>query len=113
MSERSWRIVPRTAQGKWSVGLIVAMPILFAVGSSFSNTLYELVPAGRTILADIAARPYLALTMLSGMTAGISAFIAGLLAIIKLKEDALLVYLSTVIGGLFILFLIGELAFPH
>ncbi len=113
MSERSWRLMPGTALGTWTVGLIVAMPILFIIGSSFSNSLYELVPAGGTILADIAARPYLALTMLAGMVTGIAAFIVGLLAIVKHKENALLVYVSTVIGGLLILFLIGELAFPH
>jgi hypothetical protein len=89
------------------------MPILFVIGSSFSNTLYESVPAGRTILADVAARPYLALTMLAGMATGISAFIIGLLAILKQKENAILVYVSTLIGGLLILYLIGEVAFPH
>ena len=113
MSERSWRFMPGTVQGTWTVGLIVAMPILFIIGSSFSNSLYELVPSGRTILADIAARPYLALTMLAGMATGIAAFIVGLLAIIKYKENALLVYVSTVIGGLLMLFLVGELVFPH
>jgi predicted membrane-bound spermidine synthase len=105
--------MPGTALGRWTVGLIVAMPILFVIGSSFSNSLYELVPAGRTILADVAARPYLALTMLAGMVTGISAFIVGLFAILKHKENAFLVYISTVIGGLLILFLVGELAFPH
>jgi len=105
--------MPGTALGTCTVGLIVAMPILFIIGSSFSNSLYELVPAGRTIRADIAARPYLALTMLAGMATGISAFIVGLLAIVKHKDNALLVYVSTVIGGLLMLFLVGELAFPH
>ena len=113
MSERAWRLMPITALGTLTVGLIVSMPILFAIGSSLSNSLYESVPAGRTILADIAARPYLALTMLGGMVTGIASFIVGLLAILKHKENALLVYLSTVIGGLLMLFLIGELAFPH
>jgi hypothetical protein len=64
-------------------------------------------------LADIAARPALALTMLAGMVAGISAFIIGLLAIIKQKETALLVYVSTLIGALLTLFLAGEIVFPH
>jgi hypothetical protein len=41
------------------------------------------------------------------MVAGISAFITGLLAILKQKEQALLVYASVVIGALFILFLCG------
>ena len=113
MSERSWRLMPRTTLGTWTVGLFAAMPILFVIGSSFSSSLYESVPAGRTILADVAARPFLALTMLAGMVAGISAFIVGLLVIVKKKENAILVYVATVIGGLLTLFLVGELAFPH
>ena len=113
MSERSWRVMPGNRLGRWSVGLIAVMPILFVIGFSLSRSLYESIPAGRTILADIAARPFLALTMLAGMAAGISGFITGLLAIVKQKENALLVYISTVIGGLLILFLVGEIAFPH
>jgi hypothetical protein len=105
--------MPENRLGKWTVGLIAVMPILFVLGSSFSRSPYESVPAGRTILADIATRPLLALTMLAGMAAGISGFITGLLAIFKHKENALLVYLSTVIGGLLTLYLVGELAFPH
>ena len=113
MAEQSWRFIPRTKPGGWSVGLIVVMPILFVIGTSLSGSLYETVPAGGTILADIAARPVLALTMLAGMAAGILGFITGLLAIVKQKEKALLVYASTVIGGLFILYLIAELAPPY
>lgn len=113
MTERSWALVPRTAQGWWSVGLIIVMPILFTIGSSFSNSLYDSVPAGKSILADVGARPYLALTMLAGMLAGISAFIVGLWDIIKKSEKAILVYVATALGGLLILYLVGELAFPH
>jgi hypothetical protein len=105
--------MPGNRLGRWSVGLIAVMPILFVIGSSFSDSLYKSVPAGRTILADITARPFLALTMLAGMAAGISGFITGLVAIFKQKEHALLVYVSTVIGGLLTLYLICELAFPH
>jgi hypothetical protein len=75
--------MPGTTLGRWTVGLIAVMPILFVFGSSFSRSLYESVSAGRTILADIASRPVLALTMLAGMAAGISGFITGLLAIVK------------------------------
>jgi hypothetical protein len=99
--------------GKWSIGLIVAMPILFTIGASFTNSLYKSIPSGDTILADIAMRPALALTMLAGMVAGISAFITGLLAVIRQKENAPLVYISTSIGALLILFLAGEVIFPH
>jgi Na+/melibiose symporter-like transporter len=113
MSKHPRRIVPKTTLGKWSVVLIVAMPILFIIGTSFTNSLYKFVPAGATILGDITARPALALTMLAGMVAGIAAFITGLLAIIRQKEHALLVYISSSIGALLVLFLAGELLFPH
>ena len=113
MSERSWKFIPGTSLGRWSVGLITVMPILFVFGLALPQSVYESVPAGRTILADITARPLLALSMLAGMAAGISGFITGLLVLVKRKENALLVYVSTVIGGLLIVYLIGELAFPH
>jgi hypothetical protein len=113
MSEQTMKFLPGTTLGKWSVGLIVLMPILFVIGSSFSGMLYDSVQSGRTILADISARPFVALTMLAGMAAGIGGFITGLLAIIKSKEKTLLVYLSTILGGLLIVYLIAELAFPH
>ena len=113
MTKQPWIIVPKTTLGKWSVGLIVAMPLLFIIGTSFTNSLYKSIPAGGTILADIAARPALALTMLAGMIAGISAFITGLLAIIRQKERALLVYVASSIGALLLLFLAGEILPPH
>ena len=112
MTAHSWKILPITALGKWSVGLIVAMPILFVVGTSFANSIYQSVPAGGTILADIAARPALALTMFVGMTAGISAFVTGLLALVK-KERAILVYIACGIGALLLAFLAGEVISPH
>ena len=113
MKKISWRITPKTTLGKWSVGLIVAMPIMFIIGTSFTNTLYKSVSAGKTIIADIGVRPALALTMLAGMVAGISALITGFLAIIRKKENALLVHVSTVIGALLMLSLAGEIIFPH
>ena len=64
-------------------------------------------------MGDIAVRPALALTMLAGIAAGISAFITGLLAILKQKDHALLVYGSTIIGALLIIFLSGEILSPH
>jgi len=106
-------LIPKTKPGKWSLGLITAMPTLFFIGASFTNSLYKSVPAGSTILEDITKRPALALTMLAGMIAGILAFIVGLIAIIKQNERALLVYVATSVGMLLILFLIGEVLFPH
>jgi hypothetical protein len=112
MTKRSWNILPKTTLGKWSLGLIIAMPVLFIIGTSFANLLYQSVPAGGTILADISGRPALALTMLAGMAAGISALITGLLAIIRQRERALLVYVSCLIGALLVFFLAGEMMSP-
>lgn len=89
------------------------MPLFFVIGTSFANSLYQSVPAGNTIFADIPVRPALALTMLAGMLAGILAFITGLLDIVRKKEQAVLVYVSSLIGALLGLFLMGELLFPH
>lgn len=105
--------MPKTTLGKWSIGLIVAMPLLFLLGWLFMGIFYESVSGGDTILEDISKRPALALTMLSGMVSGVSTFIVGLIAIIRNKERSLLVYIATVVGALFILFLMAEIAFPH
>jgi hypothetical protein len=113
MPKKSWRILPSSTVGKWSVGLIIAMPLLFITGSSFTDTIYNGVPAGGTIPTDIVARPALALTMLAGMAAGISAFITGLLAINRKKDNAVLVFISSIIGALLLLFIAAELLFPH
>jgi Na+/phosphate symporter len=105
--------MPKTKLGWWSLGLIIAMPILFWTGMSLTDTLYQGVSAGGTIPKDIAARPALALTMLAGMGTGISAFITGMIAIFKKNERALLVFVSTVVGALLILYLAAEIAYPH
>ena len=89
------------------------MFVLFVIGSSLTNTLYESVPAGGTIFADIISRPALAISMLVGFGAGISALVTELISIIKQKERAVLVYISTLVGAALTLFLIGEFLFPH
>jgi hypothetical protein len=106
-------ILPKVKLGWWSLGLAAAMPVLFLIGMSLTNLLYKSVPAGGTILKDIVVRPALALTMLAGMVSGVSAFIIGLIAIIRREERALLVYCAILIGALLIIFLLGELISPH
>lgn len=106
-------ILPKTKLGGWSLGLIIAMPILMFIGISLNNTLYQSVTAGNGLIDDLTKRPALAVSMLTGIGAGITSFITGLIAIVKRKERALLVYLSTLIGALLILFIIGDLISPE
>ena len=104
--------MPKTKLGRWSIGLILAMFILFIIGLSLPNILYESAPSSNTFLDDIVNRPLLALSMLTGVSAAISALITGLVALLKGKERAILVYGSTLVGGAVTLFVISMFLFP-
>ena len=105
--------IPKTYLGKWSVGLIVSMFVLFAIGRLFYSKIYASIPAGETILDDIITRPGVALSMLLGFASGIIACISGFVAIIKNKEKAILTFIATIIGSLLILLLTGEILFAR
>ena len=105
--------MPKTKLGRWSIGLILAMFILFIIGLSLPNILYESAPSSNTFLDDIVNRPLLALSMLTGVSAAISALITGLVALLKGKERAILVYGSTLVGGAVTLFVISMFLFPN
>ncbi len=107
------KIGPTTVLGKVSLGFIVLMPVLFVIGGAMTNLLYASVPAGNTILEDIAGRPALAYTMLAGMLSGISAFAIGLFAITRQKDRSPLVYVATILGAMLLVFIAGEFIFPH
>lgn len=104
--------MPETFLGKWSVALVVAMPIFFYIGMSFVD-FYESVPAGKTIPHDIMVRPGVALPMLTGFVSGITAFFTGIIGIIKKKDYSILIFLSTAIGFLVLCWCLAEVFFPH
>ncbi len=104
--------IPKTTLGRWSVGLIVAMPIFFYIGMSFVS-FYESISSGKTIPQDIVARPGIALPMLVGFISGIAAFFPGIIGIIKKKDHSVLILLSTAIGFLVLLWCLVEILFPH
>jgi len=106
------KFLPKTILGKWSIALIVAMPIFFYVGMSFVG-FYESVSAGTTIPADIVIRPGVALPMLSGFVCGIAAFFTGMIGVAKKKDYSIFVFLSTAVGFFTLLWCLAEIIFPH
>lgn len=106
------KLLPKTILGKWSIVLIVAMPIFFYIGMSFVG-FYESVPAGKTIPDDIVIRPRVALPMLTGFVCGIAAFFIGIIGITRKKDYSIFVFLSTAVGFLTLLWCLAEILFPH
>lgn len=104
--------IPKTILGKYSVGLIIVMPICFYVGTSFVS-FYSGVPAGETILQDVITRPGVAISMLTGFISGIVAFPIGLISITRKKDHSVLVFLSTIMGFLVLIWCLAEILFPH
>ena len=104
--------IPRAFLGKYSVALIIAMPIFFYIGMSFVE-FYEFVPAGKTIPRDVIARPGVALPMLAGFICGIAAFFTGIMSIVKKKDYSIIVFLSSTMGFLVLLWCLAEVLFPH
>jgi hypothetical protein len=105
-------LIPESNFGRWSVGLIVMMPILFYIGMLFVD-FYNFTPAGKTILKDIVGRPGVALSMLTGFVLGIAAFFCGVVGIIKKKDYSFLLFISTFLGFFVLLWLLAEILFPH
>ena len=105
-------LLPQSYLGKWSFGLAIAMPIFLFIGMSFVS-FYESVPAGKTIPHDIIARPGIALPMLTGFFSGIAAFFTGIIGIMKRKDCSVIIFLSTAVGFLMLLWCLAEIIFPH
>lgn len=105
-------LTPKSDLGKWSIGLIVIVPILFFIGMSFVG-FYESVPSGKTILYDIVVRPGVALPMLAALVSGIAAFLCGIIGITRKKDYSVLIFISTVLGFFVLLFILTEILFPH
>jgi len=106
------KLMPKTILSKWSIVLIVTMPLFFYIGMS-SVGFYEFVPAGKTIPHDIVVRPGVALPMLTGFICGVVAFFAGIISITRKKDFSIFVFLSTAVGFFMLLWCLAEILFPH
>jgi len=99
------KFVPKSVLGKLSVGLIA----LFFLTLFF---FYLLLASGQRGGKGFFDNLFLAIPALFMAGFGISAFFTGLVSIIK-RERAILVFLSSAIGFLILLFILAEIVFPH
>ena len=97
---------PKTTLGKWSVSLIIAFMVLLGV---FQLLVASGQRGGETFFSNL----ILTIPMLTAGVSGISAFVTGLIGIIKSRERSVIVYLAALIGLFVLLFGIGEIVFPH
>ena len=86
-------ILPKTPLGRWSVGLVIALIVLFAVVPEAPGA--EVTALGRALAIGFAG--------ISG-----AAFVTGLLGIVKRKERSVLVFLTTAIGLFLLIIAVGQ-----
>ena len=103
------KVLPKTTLGRLSIFSFLSSPVFFWIGVSVMTTYYESVSSGDTMSQDLQARPLLVISMLLGNLLGILAFVFGVIGIVKKKERSFLVFLSTLLGGIFSFFILLQL----
>ena len=96
----------RTTLGKWSTALIVAFIVLLV---SFQLLVASGQRGGETFFSALV----LAVPILIGGICGVSAFVIGLIGVIRSRERSVTVYLAVTIGLLVLLWGLAEIIFPH
>ena len=92
--------------GRWSIGLTASLLFFFV--------LFQLLVAsgqrgGDTFFSNLV----LTIPILLAGISGVSAFLSGIIGIIKRKEQSVFVFLATTIGFFVLIFCLGEVLFPH
>jgi hypothetical protein len=98
--------LPHTRLGKWSLWLVIAFFVLLG---AFEIFVFFGERGGDTFFSNIR----LSLLILPAGLAAIGGFFTGIIGIIKSREHAVLVFLTTLIGFFVLFFVAGELLVPH
>ena len=101
-------ILPKSSLGRWSVGLAAAFILLFVLFQTFAASVRR-----NPVSNPGPPSPVILMAVVADYISGIAAFVTGLISIIKSKERSILVFLVVVVGVLALLFLLGEVIFPH
>lgn len=98
--------MPKTFLGKLSLGLIIVFFLLFAVFQLFVTSGQR---GGETYFSNL----LLAIPITLAGISGIAAFFTGITALVKRKERSIAVYIAVLIGFFVLLFVLGEILYPH
>jgi hypothetical protein len=99
-------VLPQTRAGKWSLWLIIAFIVLLAA-------FFLLVAFGERGGETFFSNFRLSLLILPAGIAGIAAFFAGIIGIVKSRERSIIVFVATLIGFFVLFFVAGEILVPH
>jgi hypothetical protein len=94
-------ILPKSPLGRWSVGLAATFILL------------SVLSAVLTGLGGVGPGPVGPIIGIAFGISGIAALVTGLISTIKSKERSILVFLAIIIGLFTLIFLLGELLYPH
>jgi len=97
---------PKTTMGRWSIGLTASLLFFFLV---FLLLVASGQRGGDTFFSNLA----LTIPILLAGISGVSAFLTGIIGIIRSKERSVLVFLATTIGFFVLTFWLAEVLFPH
>ena len=100
------QLLPKSAPGKWSVGLCV---FFFALIGLF----FVLVASGQHGGIKFFDNLALALPIMFATLSAILALVFGLVSVVKYRERALLIFFIIAIGAFVLYFAIGELVSEH
>jgi hypothetical protein len=92
--------IPKTRLGKWSISFIIAFIVFLVI---------HLILAASPLPETSSANPYLIVPILLAAISGVLAFFLGLIAIIKSKERAFLVFISTILGFFVVWFVVASM----
>lgn len=100
--------MPKTNYGKWALGSIVAMFLLFSIRPIISKYIFNSVPSegfiSRYIMENLTRGAF---------AAGMSALVNGLISIFDKKDRGVWIVVSTIIGAIATVIFIVLFFFPH
>lgn len=100
---------PTSKLGKWAVIFAISFIVLVVLAPVLSSTIYkDIVTIGDGLRFEFQQRPLLILTGLGSLISGLTTLVLSLLAIFKSKDRSIVVFITTALGLLVLIFLVGE-----